>query len=97
MELNGTNARQRTDKAPHPVQAWYMDWITAAVEWRNFRGVVRMNWRKLTDADLAGICGDRACLVTRIQECYAISNAEAEQQIRSFEARCEYFGTVSSR
>ena len=74
-----------------------MDWITAAAEWRNFRGVVRTNWRKLTDVDLAGISGDRACLATRIQECYGLSSVEAEQQIRSFAARCEYFGTVSSR
>lgn len=74
-----------------------MDWIIAAAEWSNFRGVVRTNWRKLTDADLAGISGDRARLATRIKECYGISSAQAEQQIRSFEARCEYFGAVSSR
>lgn len=74
-----------------------MDWITAAAEWRNFRGVVRANWRTLTELDLAGICGDRACLATRIQERYGLSSAQAEQQIRTFEARCEYFRTVSSR
>lgn len=74
-----------------------MDWITAAAEWRNFRGVVRANWRKLTDVDLAGISGDRARLATRIQERYGISSALAEQQIGAFEGRCEYFGAVSSR
>lgn len=74
-----------------------MDWITAAAEWRNFRGVVRANWRTLTEVDLAGISGDRACLATRIQERYGLSSAQAEQQIRTFEARCEYFRTVSSR
>lgn len=74
-----------------------MDWITAAAEWRNFRGVVRANWRTLTDIDLAGISGDRACLATRIQERYGLSSAQAEQQIRTFEAGCEYFRTVSSR
>lgn len=74
-----------------------MDWITAATEWSNFRSVVRANWRELTDADLVGISGDRACLATRIQERYGLSSAQAEQQIGTFEARCEYFGTVSSR
>lgn len=74
-----------------------MDWIAAATEWRNFRGVVRTNWRNLTDADLAGICGDRACLGTHIQERYGLSSAQAEQQIRAFEARCEYFRPMSSR
>lgn len=74
-----------------------MEWTNAAAEWSNFRGVVRTNWRRLTDVDLAGISGDRARLATRIQERYGLSNAQAEQQIRTFEARCEYFGTVSSR
>ena len=74
-----------------------MDWITAAAEWRNFRSVVRANWRTLTEVDLAGISGDRACLATRIRERYGLSSAQAEQQIRTFEARCDYFRTVSSR
>ncbi len=74
-----------------------MDWTSAAAEWRNFRGVVQTCWRKLAAADLAEISGDRACLATRIQECYGVSSSEAEQQIRSFEARCEYFPKVSSR
>ena len=74
-----------------------MDWMAAIAEWRNFKGVVSTNWRKLTDADLAGISGDRARLAIRIQECYHLTSAEAEQQIRSFEVRCDYFRTVSSR
>jgi hypothetical protein len=74
-----------------------MDWMAAITDWRNFKGVVSTNWRELTDADLAGISGDRAHLAIRIQECYHLTSAEAEQQIRSFEARCDYFPTVSSR
>lgn len=73
-----------------------MDWITAAADWRSFRGVVRANWRTLSEVDLAGISGDRVCLATRIQERYGLSSAQAEQQIRTFEARCDYFRTVSS-
>lgn len=74
-----------------------MDWTTAAAEWSSFRGVVRTNWRKLTDVDLARISGNRACLATCIQKRYDLSSVQAEQQIGTFEARCEYFGTVSSR
>lgn len=74
-----------------------MDWITAAADWRNFRGVVRTNWPRLTDVDITGISGDRNCLATRIEERYGLSSAQAEQQIRTFEARCEYFRNVSSR
>lgn len=74
-----------------------MDWITAAAEWGNFRGVVRTNWRELTGLDLAEISGDRARLAIRLQERYEFSSAQAEQQIATFEARCDYFRTVSSR
>jgi uncharacterized protein YjbJ (UPF0337 family) len=74
-----------------------VDWVTAAADWRNFRGAVRTNWLRLTDVDLAGISGDRACLATRIQARYGLSSAQVEQQMRTFEARCEYFRTVSSR
>lgn len=74
-----------------------MDWIAAAAEWSNFRGVVRTNWRKLTEVDLAEISGDRDRLANRIEERYGISRAQAEQQVRNFEARCEYFRAVSSR
>jgi hypothetical protein len=45
----------------------------------------------------AGISGNRASLAARIQKRYDLSSVQAEQQIRTFEARCEYFGTVSSR
>ena len=51
-------------RAGAPPEGWplkgsqsMMNWITAAAEWRNFRGVVRANWRNLTDVDLAGISG----------------------------------------
>lgn len=74
-----------------------MDWSAAAVEWSNFRGVVHTNCRKLTDVDLTGISGDRGCLASRIQERYGLSSTQAEQQIRNFEVRCEYFRPVSSR
>jgi uncharacterized protein YjbJ (UPF0337 family) len=74
-----------------------MDWMAATTEWGNFKGVVRTNWGKFTESDLAEICGDRARLAMRIEECYHLTGAQAEQQIRNFEARCEYFSAVSSR
>lgn len=74
-----------------------MDWTAAAAEWNNFRGVVRAHWCRFTEADLAEISGDRACLATRLQECYALSGHQVELQIRNFEARCDYFRVVSLR
>lgn len=74
-----------------------MDWMAATAEWSNFKGVVRTNWGRFTDSDLTGIRGDRARLALHIQECYHLTGAQAEQQIRNFEARCDYFRAVSSR
>ena len=73
------------------------DWMAASADWSNFKGLVLANWRKLTDSDLSGICGDRGRLAMRIQERYYLTGAETERQIRSFEARCDYFRAVSSR
>lgn len=64
------------------------DWMTASADWSN---LAPANWRKLTDSDLAGICGDRGRLAMRMQERYYLTGAETEQQIRGFEARCDYF------
>jgi uncharacterized protein YjbJ (UPF0337 family) len=74
-----------------------MDWTLVAAEWRQFRGEVRTNWRKLTDSEIEAIGGDRVCLANTIRDSYRLTSEEAEQQISSFEARSGYFRTVSSR
>jgi uncharacterized protein YjbJ (UPF0337 family) len=74
-----------------------MDWNVVASEWKQFRGEVRTNWRKLTTEELEAIAGNRICLANTIRESYRLTSEEAEQQISSFEARSAYFRTVSSR
>jgi uncharacterized protein YjbJ (UPF0337 family) len=74
-----------------------MDWNVVASEWKQFRGEVRTNWRKLTTEELEAIAGNRICQANTIRESYRLTSEEAEQQISSFEARSAYFRTVSSR
>lgn len=48
-----------------------------------------------TAAKTISIAAESACAVRRKR--YDLFSVQAEQQIRTFEASCEYFGTVSSR
>ncbi len=74
-----------------------MDWSVAAAEWKHFRNEVRATWGELTDSELEAIAGDRVCLGARIRATYRLTSEQAEQQIRNFEARNEYFRAVSLR
>ena len=42
---------------------------------------------KMNDEQLALIAGDRAALLNSIQSVYGVTRAEAEREIRAFEAR----------
>ena len=74
-----------------------MDWTAAATEWRGFRNEVHAHWAKLTHSQLNVIAGKRTLLAEHICASYGVSLAEAELQIRSFEASNEYLRAVSSR
>jgi uncharacterized protein YjbJ (UPF0337 family) len=64
-----------------------MNWTLAEHNWAQFRGTVKARWIRLSDEQLAAIAGKRAELLGRIQETYAITRADAEREIRAFEAR----------
>jgi hypothetical protein len=74
-----------------------MDWIAAAVEWRNFKYEVHAQWQKLTAAQLEAIAGVRSRLGRQICATYGVTAEEAERQMSSFEARNEYFSAISTR
>jgi uncharacterized protein YjbJ (UPF0337 family) len=74
-----------------------MDWNAVIVEWKVFRGEVRAHWGRLTDPQLNAIAGLRARLAEQIRDTYGLSDAEAEHQIRRFEARNQVLRTVSRR
>lgn len=74
-----------------------MNWDSAEINWHRFKSEVRANWGKFSDADLAVIAGKRPQLATSISEAYGVTDDEAEQQIRNFEARDPYSRPVSGR
>jgi uncharacterized protein YjbJ (UPF0337 family) len=64
-----------------------MDWTLAENSWHQFKGIVRARWLQLTDEHLDLIVGKRPELLRRIQEIYGLSRAEADREIKAFEAR----------
>jgi uncharacterized protein YjbJ (UPF0337 family) len=64
-----------------------MNWTMAENNWDQFRGTVKARWFKLNDEQLAGIAGKRAALLGEIQQVYGITRADAEREIKAFEAR----------
>lgn len=64
-----------------------MNWTLAENNWAQFQGTVKARWLKLDAEQLRAIAGKRPSLLGAIQEVYGISRAEAEREIRAFEAR----------
>ena len=64
-----------------------MDWTVAENNWNQFKGRIRARWIRLDDAQLATIAGKRGELLKSIQQVYELSRADAEREIRAFEAR----------
>lgn len=64
-----------------------MNWNLAESNWQQFKGTVRARWLKFTDEQLDAIAGKRSQLLGNIQETYGIKRADAEREIRAFEAR----------
>ena len=74
-----------------------MDWKLVARDWKRFRSEVRMRWPLLTEAQLDSIAGQRGPLAEQVCVSYGTTAGEAERQIGNFEARDQFFRTVSSR
>ncbi|HTJ16494.1 MAG TPA: hypothetical protein VL494_06895 [Steroidobacteraceae bacterium] len=64
-----------------------MNWTLAQNNWHQFKGRVRARWMKMDEEQLAVIAGNRAALLNSIQSVYGLTRAEAERDIRAFEAR----------
>jgi uncharacterized protein YjbJ (UPF0337 family) len=64
-----------------------MNWTLVQNNWHQFKGRVRARWMKMNDEQLAVIAGNRAALLSSIQSVYGLTRAEAEREIRAFEAR----------
>lgn len=64
-----------------------MNWTLAESNWQQFKGRVRARWIKFNDDQLAEIAGRRPELLKCIQNTYGINRADAEREVRAFEAR----------
>jgi uncharacterized protein YjbJ (UPF0337 family) len=58
-----------------------MNWDQIQSDWMQFKSKVRMNWTKLTDADLTRIGGRREVLARCLQAHYGFARAEVEREI----------------
>jgi uncharacterized protein YjbJ (UPF0337 family) len=52
-----------------------------AGKWRQFRGMVKAKWGKLTDDELDEIQGNYDMLIGKIQEKYGIARQEVERDM----------------
>jgi uncharacterized protein YjbJ (UPF0337 family) len=68
-----------------------MNWTLAENNWNQFRGTVKARWFKFTDEQLDVIGGKRPQLLSKIQEIYGVNRADAEREIKAFEARNKNF------
>jgi uncharacterized protein YjbJ (UPF0337 family) len=64
-----------------------MNWSVVESNWKQFKGTVRARWSKLTDEHLDAIAGNRAQLLTKLQEMYGINKVIADKEIKVFEQR----------
>lgn len=63
-----------------------MDRHGAAALWKQVRPLAGARWTRLTEKQLQGIAGRRARLAEQICLSYGVAPAQAERQIRRFEA-----------
>lgn len=58
-----------------------MNWDRIEGNWKQFRGMVKEKWGKLTDDDLDVIEGKRDKLAGKIQERYGMAKDAAEREL----------------
>ena len=67
-----------------------MNWDRIEGNRKQIRGKVQEKWGKLTNDDLDVIEGKREQLLGKIQNRYGVARAEAEKQLREWEATVGY-------
>jgi hypothetical protein len=61
-----------------------MKWEQIAAHWGEYKLNAKRRWPRLSPADLDAIAGDRARLVARIAELYAIPAPQAEAELAAW-------------
>ena len=62
-----------------------MNWDIIEGNWKQFKGLVKVKWSRLTDDHLDAIAGKRDQLAGKVQEAYGITKDQAEVQVKAFE------------
>jgi uncharacterized protein YjbJ (UPF0337 family) len=75
-----------------------MDWNIIEGNWKQFKGLVKEKWGRLTDDHLDMIAGKREQLAGSVQEAYGITKDQAEVQLKAFEAlHKDYYESTITR
>jgi uncharacterized protein YjbJ (UPF0337 family) len=61
-----------------------MKWYQIAGDWKQFTGMVKAKWAKLTDGDLTTFGGNSDQLAALLQKKYGYARDEAEREIAEF-------------
>jgi uncharacterized protein YjbJ (UPF0337 family) len=61
-----------------------MNWDQVEGKWKQFKGVARQKWGKLTDDDLDVVNGKQEELVGKLQERYGYTKEQAEKNIQEW-------------
>jgi uncharacterized protein YjbJ (UPF0337 family) len=61
-----------------------MNWDTVKGNWKQFSGMVKEKWGKLTDDDLTAVAGKRDQLLGKLQERYGYAKDQAERELDDF-------------
>ena len=61
-----------------------MKWYQMAGDWKQFTGMVKAKWAKLTDGDLTTFGGNSNQLAAILQKKYGYAKDEAEREIADF-------------
>jgi uncharacterized protein YjbJ (UPF0337 family) len=64
-----------------------MNWSTIETKWDDYKGDAHKQWSKLTKEQIQGTMGNRVQLSARVQQAYAMTDADAERQISEWQKR----------
>ncbi len=62
-----------------------MNWSTIESKWDDYRSAAQKRWSKLTDEQMRGTMGSRNQLSARLQEAYAVTEADADRWISEWQ------------
>ena len=64
-----------------------MNWDRVEGNWKQLKGNVREQWRKLTDDDFEAVAGRKDQLSGKLQERYGMAKDDADREIEAWLAR----------